>query len=424
MARPHSNSGGTAFVALRHKDFAVFWTAAVVSNSASMMQMIAVAAAVYDLSGQQGTWLGIVGLATSIPLMVLTPIAGVLADRLPRRLILVVTQIVQAVAAFVLWALHLSDALTPWRIVGLVFVGGIAGGFQIASWQSFVPTLVPREHLLDAVRLNSVQFTAARAIGPGVGAVALGAWGLGAAFFLNAVTYVLVIVAILLSKPRQTISSSAQDSFRAVFVEGARYVAHHPTIRLVVLAGFVISVFGQSLMTLAAGVSSDVYGHRSTDGGWLLASMGVGAVVMSVFVVSGASRYRRTTLTTVSLVLYIIGLAMVPLTRSFEFGLVAFFVVGLAHLLVATSMNTFLQAYVADEIRGRTLSFYLLGIVFGTGLGAMVMGRLADVVGMRSVLAVNAVAFAVAGALVVRAPSYRAMDDELDQQRTHAASSG
>ena len=102
---------------------------------------------------------------------VLTPVAGVLADRLPRRLILIVTQLVQAAAAFALWLLYLSDSLTAWRIVGLVFVGGIAGGFQMAAWQAFVPTLVPRSQLVEAVRLNSLQFTVSRALGPSIGAM-------------------------------------------------------------------------------------------------------------------------------------------------------------------------------------------------------------------------------------------------------------
>ncbi len=102
-------------------------------------------------------------------MIVLTPAAGVLADRLPRRLIITVTQIVQAAAAFALWGLYVGDSLTAWRIVGLVFLGGIAGGFQLAAWQAFIPTLVPRAQLVEAVRLNSLKFTVSRALGPSVG---------------------------------------------------------------------------------------------------------------------------------------------------------------------------------------------------------------------------------------------------------------
>jgi Na+/melibiose symporter-like transporter len=137
---------------LRNRNFAVFFSAAIVSNSGTWMQQVAVFALIFDLSGHRGAWLGLVSLASSLPMIVLTPIAGVLADRLPRRLILTVTQLVQAAAAFALWVLHVGDDLTSWRVVGLVFVGGVAGGFQVAAWQSFVPTLVPRSQLVEAVQ--------------------------------------------------------------------------------------------------------------------------------------------------------------------------------------------------------------------------------------------------------------------------------
>ena len=124
--------------------FTFFFVSAVISNSATWLQQVALFAVVYDLSGKQGKWLGIVALASAIPNIVLTPIAGVLADRLPRKMVLVVAQAAQAAAAFVLWGLHLSDALTPWRIVVVSFATGVASGMSVASWQSFVPTLVPR----------------------------------------------------------------------------------------------------------------------------------------------------------------------------------------------------------------------------------------------------------------------------------------
>ena len=111
---------------LRNRNFATFFVAAVVSNSGPWMQQVAVFALIYELSGHRGAWLGIVSLASSMPMLVLTPVAGVLADRLPRRLILTVTQLVQAAVAFVLWILYLSDDLTPCRIVGLMFLTVIA----------------------------------------------------------------------------------------------------------------------------------------------------------------------------------------------------------------------------------------------------------------------------------------------------------
>ena len=359
---------------LRNRNFAVFFGAAVVSNSGTWMQQVAVFALIYDMTGHRGTWLGIVSLASALPMTVLTPVAGVLADRLPRRLILIVTQIVQAAAAFALWLLYLSDSLTSWRIVGLVFVGGIAGGFQMAAWQAFVPTLVPRSQLVEAVRLNSLQFTVSRALGPSIGAILVSFWGIGPAIFINAITYLLVVAAILVTHANQVIAKGDRR-FVAELIEGARYVMGNSILRLIVLFAFFLSLSGQSIAAIGAAVAFRLYGHDAEDNAWLITALGIGALVMSVYVLLVAARFRRTVLTKVGIAIYAVGLALIPLTTNFGVGLIAYGICGLAHVLVGTSLNTFVQASVPDEIRGRAMSFYLLGIMLGFPVGALLIGR-------------------------------------------------
>ncbi len=135
--------------AFRHRDFAVFWTAATISNAGSWMQVVAVPALLYDMT-KSSSWLGISSMASLLPAVVLTPYAGTLADRLPRRSMLLATQSAQMSIAIVLWMLYIGDVISPGWIVALGLCNGVATGFQTAAWQAFVPLLVPPSHLLDA----------------------------------------------------------------------------------------------------------------------------------------------------------------------------------------------------------------------------------------------------------------------------------
>ena len=398
---------------LRNRNFVVFFVAAIVSNSGTWMQQVAVFALIYELTDHRGAWLGIVSLASSLPVIVLTPAAGVLADRLPRRRIRTVTQLVQAAAAFALWLLYVGDRLTAWRIVGLVFLGGIAGGFQLAAWQAFIPTLVPRAQLVEAVRLNSLQFTVSRAFGQSVGAVMVSVWGIGPAVFFNALTYLLVVGAIFVTHANQVIPIKGGQRFMAELVEGARYVMSNSLLRLIILLAFILSLSGQSIAAIAAAVAFRLYGHEAKDNAWLITALGVGALIMSVYMLLVAGRFRRTVLTKAGIVIYAVGLALIPLTTNFGVGLVAYGICGLAHVLVGTSLNTFVQASVPDEIRGRAMSFYLLGIMLGFPAGALLIGRVGDAVGFREVMVFNVIVFSVLTFLLTHVREYAQIDHDV-----------
>ena len=397
---------------MRNRNFAVFFCSAIISNSGTWMQQVAVFALIYDLSGHRGAWLGIVSMASALPMIVLTPVAGVLADRLPRKLILTVTQLVQAAAAFALWLLYLTDDLTSWRVVGLVFAAGIAGGFQVAAWQAFVPTLVPRAQLVEAVRLNSLQFTMSRALGPSVGAVVVSLWGVGPAILVNALTYIVVVGAIFVTHANQVLPAESR-AFFSELVDGARYVMSHRILRLIILLAFFLSLSGQSIAAIAAALAFRLYGHDAEDNAWLITALGAGALVMSVYMIVAAARFRRTVLTKVGVVIYAIGLALIPLTTNFGVGLVGYAVCGLAHVLVGTSLNTFVQAAVPDEVRGRALSFYLLGIMLGLPVGALVIGRFGDIIGFREVMVFNAIVFCALTFWLTHIREYAQIDHDL-----------
>ena len=389
-----------SLAALRHREFRYFFVAAAISNAGGWMQLVAVPALLFDLT-DSSTWLGISSVAALIPAVFLTPHAGVLADRYSRRTILFVTQVVHMITAFVLWTTYATGHITPGLIIGLGLVSGVATGFQTAAWQSFVPLLVPPDEMLDAVRLNSVQFTLARAIGPGLAGLVISTLGTGAAIFINASTYLLVIGALVVARPRQSIAPHGDRKVGEILREGGRYVWRKKPLRIAVILAFIGSLCGQSLQYVTPAIADRIFDRPSTDNAGLLVALGVGAVTSSIFSVALGERIKRSTIVVASLVLFTANAGLVALTSWYWLGIVAYFVGGLAHLQMAVSLNTLVQGAVPDHMRGRTMSFYILGILGGIPIGAFVLGRLGDVVSMRFAVAANAVTLAAVIVLMV-----------------------
>jgi MFS family permease len=376
----------TSFSALRHRRFAIFWVAACISNGASWMQTIAVPAVIFKITNS-ATWVGAITMAALVPAVVLTPFAGVLADRRSRRAILMVTQSLQMVAAFAMWGLWLSGHLTPWPVLALSLLNGLGTGVQTAVWQSFVPLLVPRDEMLHAVRLNSMQFTMARAIGPAMAGLVLTRWGVGMAIFVNAATYLLVVAALVVVRVRPLDAKPAAGGVLRQIADGFALVRRTRSYLMAVLLAFLTSIVGQSLQQQGAAVASGVFGREPTDSGTLLASLGVGAIVASVVVAFVGARVPRRTQAIASLSGYVVSIAVLVATRSFVVGMLGFAICGMAHITMATVLNATIQETVPDELRGRVISVYVLGVLAGIPIGSLVLGLASDRLGMRTALA-------------------------------------
>lgn len=404
--------------ALRHRGFRAFFAAASVSNAAVWMQLVAVPALLYDLTGK-ATWLGISTMATLIPALLLTPWAGVLADRHNRRIILLVTQTIQMLAGFALWVLYTTGHISPLAIVGIGFITGIGSGFQTAAWQSFIPSLVPPGDMVDAIRLNSVQFTIARAVGPAVAGLVVAQFGTGVAIFINATTYLLVIAVLVTVRPRTNATVATGQRTLHAMRDGARWVWDHPGVRLAAMLSFLAAVASQSLQHVSAAVAALVFGRESTDNAGLLTALGVGSLVASLGSGITGRRFSQPQLVAGSLVLFALSPLIMAATDVYLIGLAGYFVGGVGHLTMAISLNTLIQLEAPDEYRGRAMSFYLLGVLGGIPLGAFTLGALGDVIGMRSVLVIDGVVVAVIGTWLIISgrlevlTTTRSMPDEL-----------
>ncbi len=382
---------------MRHRGFAAFFAAASISNAASWMQLVAVSAILYDIT-HRTSWLGLSTMASLLPAVVITPYAGVLADQISRRLILVLTQVTQMLSAGVMWWLYRTHHITPWRIIGLTFITGVSTGFQTSVWQSFIPSLVPEKLLTSAVKLNSMQYTLARAIGPAVAGWAVKAWGPGSAIFANAATYPLVIGVLLFVNPRANARMSPDEKVLTALLDGARYMWHSRRLRLALIVALITAMFGQSLQYIAASISVNILHHKSNDNGTLLIGLGIGAVTASLLSTVYGERIRRSTRVVTGMGLYLTMTAVLASGPSFPVAIGAFAIGGVAHFTILVVLSTLIQSEVPDHMRGRAVSFYFLAILGGLPIGSQILGTLSDAFTVRTALAMDA---AVIGIVLV-----------------------
>ena len=375
-AKPRSS-----FSVLRYRDYAIFWTSALISNSGSWMQTIAVPFVIFQLT-HSTTWLGFAAFMSFFPALMMGPVSGSLADRFPRKTILLITQTGMMLVAFAMWGVWISGEATPWIFVGLLLCSGITSGINITAWQAFVPQLVPESELLHAVRLNTMQFTAARAIGPAIAGLVLAAYGAGVAFFVNAVTFLLVLGALLLIHPRSVPHTEDAGRVWQHFRDGARYVRERPTLWMCVLTIFTVSLLGTAVIQLAPALAVDQFGVGKSAYGLLVAMFGAGAIVGSIVVATWGDHVRRSRMTLAGITVMAGGQILLGAVSVYVLGLLALFVMGASYVLVSTALNTSIQIRVDEEHRGRVMAIHLMCLLAGVPFGALILGKLASLVGL------------------------------------------
>ncbi len=269
-----SRSG--ALAALGHRDFRLFWIGAVVSNTGNWMQNAAIPYVVFDLTGRAGD-VGVTGFFQYVPFMVMGLIGGTLADRFPRRALLIVCQVAQAACAMALYGVVASGAATTAWMSALAFVSGLAGGLNTPIWQSFVTELVPRDLLLHAVTLNSAQFNAARALGPLLAGVVIASWGAATAFAINAVSF-LVVMGVLFVIRGHSDGRRRGDSGGVIagWKVAIRYVLATPAILACCTAIIAVAGIGSPLFSYLAVYGEEIYSVQGLALGVLFGAAGIG----------------------------------------------------------------------------------------------------------------------------------------------------
>lgn len=382
-----SETGGTAWRALRHRNFALFFTGQGLSLCGTWMQSLAQAWLVYRLTGSPFL-LGLVEFAARAPILAFGLVGGLLADRWPRHRVLLATQTLSLVQAAVLAALTLSGHITIEWILVLATLMGFINAVDVPVRQSFVGYLVPRADIPSAIGLNSSAFNSARIIGPSVAGLLVVTVGEGLCFLLNALSYLIVIGCLVAMRVRET-ARTAPASALGFLAEGLRYAWRTPHVRALLTLVTMLSLAAMPHSTLLPVFAGEILRTGANGLGMLMAATGAGAL-------AGAFRIaRRGTVRGLgsyiagAVVLYGAGLLALAFSTTLWISLPALVAVGFGMITSLAGTNTLLQSLAPDELRGRVMSLYaMVSLGFAT-FGSLLAGTGATYLGTPLTVAVG-----------------------------------
>ena len=378
------------FLSLSYPNYRLWFIGQLVSLVGTWMQAAAQGYLVYELT-QSPAYLGYVSFAAGLPSWLFTLYAGAIADRIPRRTLLVITQTAMMVLAFILAALTFTNLVQPWHIIILAFLLGIANAFDAPSRQAFVVELVDRDVLTNAIAVNSTMFTSAIVVGPAVGGLAYAAVGPEWCFVLNGISFIAVIAALLMMrlKPMQRIQRKA--TAWSEIKDGLRYVWRDDRVRMLISNIGVTTLFGMSMATLIPLWAVDILGGDAKTNGFLLSARGLGSLLGALMIASMSRRQFRGRMWTVASFALPLLMFIFAEVRSVPLALLIMAGNGWAFLSLNNTTNAMVQSQVPDELRGRVMGIYTL-IFFGSfPLGSLVAGNLADLVSAPTTLIIFAV---------------------------------
>jgi len=365
------------FTALKHPNYRLWFVGQLVSLVGTWMQATAQGYLIFDLT-HSAAYLGYVGFAGGIPTLVLTLYGGVLADRVPRRTLLIITQLYMMLLAIILAGLVFSNLIQPWHIIVLAFLLGIGNSFDAPARQSFVVELVGHDDLANAIALNSSMFTTANAIGPAVAGITYAAFGPGWCFTLNGISFLAVILALSLMRLKPMVFESAHKSAVHAMGEALHFVRRKRAIILLLTTVCVVGMFGMSLMSLMPAWAVDVLKGDVKTNGWLLSARGVGALMGALTVAAFSARTVRGKLWTAGSFLLPILMLLFSFMRIVPVSLAALVLVGWAFMTVMNTSNALVQLRVTDALRGRVMGLYTLVFFGAMPLGTLILGWLAE----------------------------------------------
>ena len=371
---------GRGFSAVRHRNFRLYWIGQIVSLVGTWMQSVSQPWLVLLLHGTP-IQLGAVLALQFAPALALAPLGGVLADRIDKRRLLLLTQTVAALQAVVLFTLTVTGLIEIWQIMVLALALGFVNALDMPVRQSFAAELVPREDLINAITLNSASFNLARVIGPAVAGIALALYGPAFNFAINAVSYLGVLAALVRMDPaamQPIVRPEQLASIRSSLLEGIRYAVRTPTVLwpLVLLGG--MGTFAMNLQTLLPLFARYTLDLDADGFGALFAAMGLGSLIGSLSLAFIGSRRPLVGMILgggLSFAVFETGLG---LSRTALWAFPIIVAVGLSSMLMVNTINIIVQRSVPDALRGRVMALYVTVFAGSTPIGGLFAGTVAQ----------------------------------------------
>jgi len=385
----------TLFSSLQFHDFRLLWIGLLISNLGSWMQLTATGYFIAKLAGNPHTaslYLGFQGLGRAIPVLLLSPLAGLVADTLPRRRVLYWTNTTMSLLALLLAVL---TSMGRMNIVGLILINAAnaaAMSFDSPARQSWVPLMVPREYIGNAIGLNSVAFNAPAVIGPAVAGILIASIGIAGSFYVNAVATMAVVVALFFMRPALPTTSTRDEPFLKSLAQGLRFLLGHRILGAVIAVFIVTALLVRPYSTLLpAFVVNTLHGNARALG-VAIAATGIGGFAGALLTAYLGARERRGLIWAASAAIMSLGVLALGFIWNVLLALPVLFVIGTATMTFLGASNTLIQTLSPEDVRGRAVSVYTmvaLGVVPG---GALIVGGLGSATGLHE-------AFAIVGAV-------------------------
>jgi MFS family permease len=406
MRRQRGHLGGfrKGFTAFQYRNYRLFWIGQLVSVTGTWMQTLAMSWLVYEILRVSPFQLGLVHVLQFLPVLLLGIPAGVIADRYPKRRVLLVTQSLMMALAGLLATLVITDQIELWQVYSLALGLGVANAVDMPTRQAFVSDMVEKDDLMNAIALNSALFNTGRIVGPAIAGVLLTMVGPGPLFAINAVSYVAVLAGLTMMRLAPVIGSSEDPPFQRLR-DGLAYVREDPLISRVILMVGTIGIFGMNFNVWIPVLASDEFAAGSSAYGVLFSAMGAGSLAGALslaFFGRGPSRRR---MITAALLMGCCELMVVLIAVSeagLALGAIALALVGFATTNTMSTANTLVQTAAADHLRGRVMAVYMTVFAGSIPIGALFAGWVTGQFGAPASLAMGGTMVIVAGLIHIR----------------------
>jgi MFS family permease len=390
-------SNSKRFSALSYRDFRLFWFGQIISITGTWMQSVAQGWLVYSLT-KSPFYLGMVAAAASLPILLFTLPAGVLADRLPKRNLLLYTQGFSVVPALMLGILTSLKVVAVWQVALLAAVLGSINAVDIPTRQSFLAEMVGRGQVANAIALNSAAFNGARIIGPMIAGAVIASMGIPACFFLNALSFGAVILALSKMKTKGEMRVKSEGMIKD-FRKGIGFVKGNREIVAVITLIGVFSLAGLPYISLLPVFAGGIFHKGATGYGFLMGASGIGALTAAVGIAARRSIQNPLKMMSVAVLCFSTALVAFSVSRIFWVSLVIIMIGGWGMVSYLALANSFIQMSVPDELRGRVMSVYSFVFLGTVPIGNAIMGSVADRIGTTNAVTVGGTV-CIAGAVL------------------------
>lgn len=372
------------FRAFRYRDFRLMWIGACVSTIGTFVQQFAQSWLIYDLT-KDPFYLGLDLFLGQLPIMMFSLFGGVFADRLDRQKLLLASQYIQMVCAFLLALLFVLHAVQVWHILALSFVVGVGQSFGGPAYSALLPSLVDAKDLSNAIAMNSIQFNLARIVGPTIGGLAYTTLGATWCFTLNGLSYIAVIVSLFVIRVKFVPARSSEPVLKSM-KEGLRFIRHRDGMTALVILAFCTTLFGFSLNGFLPVFVRNVFHRGPETYTVLLVCSGAGSICGALAVAASEKMKGQGRLTLLILVLLGLIISGFAVSKWLPLSCVLMFLAGAAIMASASFMLSLAQLITTDAMRGRVMSVYNLAFRAGIPLGALALGKLIPAFGVSKAL--------------------------------------